>query len=51
MDRPDYLLSPSTAGSNRPVLVLSHSLGTNFALWQSTEGFAKAVTEFLSESV
>ncbi len=36
MDRPDYLLSPSTASSNRPVLVLGHSLGTNFALWQST---------------
>jgi 3-oxoadipate enol-lactonase len=36
MDRPDYLLSPSTASSKRPVLVLGHSLGTNFALWQST---------------
>jgi 3-oxoadipate enol-lactonase len=36
MDRPDYLLSPSTASNNRPVLVLGHSLGTNFALWQST---------------
>jgi 3-oxoadipate enol-lactonase len=36
MDRPDYLLSPLPASSNRPVLVLGHSLGTNFALWQST---------------
>jgi len=36
MDRPDYLLSSSTAASNRPVLVLGHSLGTNFALWQPT---------------
>lgn len=36
MDRPDYLLSPSTVTGNRPVLVLGHSLGTNFALWQST---------------
>jgi 3-oxoadipate enol-lactonase len=36
MDRPEYLLSPSSGGSNRPVLVLGHSLGTNFALWQST---------------
>ena len=86
MDRPDYLLSPSTASNNRPVLVLGHSLGTSFDLWQSTvdraatlsdaeflhekirgsqlrvfpcghlacvesaEAFAKAVTEFLSES-
>jgi 3-oxoadipate enol-lactonase len=36
MDRSDYLLSPATTSSNRPVLVLGHSLGTNFALWQST---------------
>jgi len=43
MDRPDYLLSPSTADSNRSVLVLGHSLGTNFALWQSTlEPFGKS---------
>jgi 3-oxoadipate enol-lactonase len=36
MDRPDYLLTPLTATSDRPVLVLGHSLGTNFTLWQST---------------
>jgi 3-oxoadipate enol-lactonase len=36
MDRPDYLLSVAHGGSNRPVLVLGHSLGTNFTLWRST---------------
>ena len=36
MGRPDYLLSASTASNSRPVLVLGHSLGTNFALWELT---------------
>jgi 3-oxoadipate enol-lactonase len=36
MDRPDYLLSSPAAKSDRPVLVLGNSLGTNFGLWEPT---------------
>ena len=36
MESAEYLLSPQQ--NNKPVLVLGHSLGTDFSLWNATLG-------------